>query len=231
MLAALVATPCLSAPKAAPAGAQPATAAAAAQKTSEEYASYTYKDQAGDFTVLVDSWPAAYRTTEDYFPVVVAVGRSEKKRVKGETEAQKEAGKNADRKSVVVGVDDFMLTDAQGSLIRPASLDEIQSGYKYLLDDKNMLAEEPMNTGDLFSSSAPLSVAFYPVGGGGRFETGGVEMETFTWFMSTIYFDRPDAGLGGIMTLTLSGDGIDPPVNVRFKIPEPHEKKDKHKKH
>jgi hypothetical protein len=112
----------------------------------------------------------------------------------------------------------------------PATYEQIQGQYKFLMDDKNMFAAEPMSTGNLFNESALLGAPFYPVSGGGRLRATAVELEPWSYFMSAIYFEHPDPGLVGIMTLTLKGDTIDPPINVRFELPQPHAKKEKAKK-
>jgi len=213
------------APPAAAPGAAAATAAPVA-KTSDEYSAYCYKETSGEITVLVYSWPAIYRATDNYFPLFVAVGRAEAKKEKGETSAEKKAG----RTSMIVRLDNFELADDQGNLYYPATFEQVQGQYKFLMDDKNMFAAEPMETGNLFDSSTSLDAPFYPVSGGGRLHANAVELEPWSYFMSAIYFEHPDPGLAGIMTLTVKGDAINPPISVRFELPQPHAKREKHKK-
>jgi hypothetical protein len=208
-----------------PAAAAASAPAASAAKTSEEFSAYTYKEQSGEITVLVYSWPANWRAMDNFFPVFVAVGRTSEKHKKGETPAEKKD----DRASMIIDLDNFELTDAQGNLYHPATYEQIQAQYKFLMSDKSMIAAEPMVTGNLFNESAFLGAPFYPVSGGGRLRANAVELEPWSYFMSAIYFQRPDSGLGGVMTLTLKGDKIDPPINVRFELPQPHAKKEKHK--
>jgi hypothetical protein len=210
---------------AAPQAAAQAPAYTPPQKTSEEFSYCTYKETAGEYTVLVYSWLASWRETEPFFPVVVAVGRSGAPRVKGETKEQKKAAEA----SVIVGLDNFTLTDSQGNAYAPASYQDITTKYKFLLDDKNMLAEEPMVTTGAFPDVAPESLAFYPVDGGGRMQGTAAELDNYTGFESSIYFPKPAAGYGGILTLSLTNSQIGEPINVKFKIPVQKEKKKKDK--
>jgi len=57
-----------------------------------------------------------------------------------------------------------------------------------------------------------------------------MESDVATVPMSAICFEHPDSGLDGVMTLTLKGDSIDPPINVRFEVPQSHARQEKHKK-
>jgi hypothetical protein len=220
-------------PPAAGSQAAPATPQAAAQapaytppqKTSEEFSYCTYKATAGEYTILVYSWLAMWREAEPFFPVVVAVGRSGAPRVKGETKEQKKVAEE----SVIVDLSNFTLTDSKGNIYSPASYEDITTKYKFLLDDKNMLAEEPMVTTGAFPDIAPESLAFYPVDGGGRMRGTAAELDNYTGFESSIYFPKPAAGYGGIMTLTMTNAKIGAPISVNFKIPVEKEKKKKDK--
>ncbi len=198
------------------------------QKTSEEFSYCTYKETMGEYTVLVYSWLAMWREAEPFFPVVVAVGRSGAPHVKGETKEQKKAAEA----SVIIELDNFTLTDSQGNAYAPASYEDITTKYKFLLDDKNMLAEEPMVTTGAFPEAAPESLAFYPVDGGGRMRSTAAELDNYTCFETSIYFPKPAAGYGGILTLSLENAKIGAPINVNFKIPaeKVKKKKDKDKK-
>src|SRR5262245_59911202 len=210
---------------AAPKAAAPATPYTPPQKTSEEFSYCTYKTTAGEYTILVYSWLASWRETEPFFPLVVAVGRSGAPRGQGET---KEPEKGAEE-SVVLGLHNFILTDSQGNVYTPASYEDVTTKYHFLLDDKNMLAEEPMVTTGAFPDVAPESLAFYPVDGGARMQGTAAELDNYTGFESSIYFPKPTAGYGGIMTLTLTNAKIGAPIAVNFKIPAEKEKKKKDK--
>jgi hypothetical protein len=195
------------------------------QKTSEEFSYCTYRAQSGEYSVLVYSWLALWREAEPFFPVVVAVGRTGAPRVKGETKEQKKVAEE----SVIVQLENFQLTDSKGNVYAPASYEDITTKYKFLLDDKNMLAEEPMVTTGAFPDMALENLVFYPVDGGARMRSTGAEMDNYTCFETSIYFPKPASGFGGIFTLTLKNDKIGAPINVNFKIPEEKEK-EKHKK-
>ena len=214
------------APPAAPAPVKaPPPPAAPAAKTSEEFSAYTYIERSGEFTLVVYSWPARWRVAEKDFPLVIALGRADEKRPRGESAAQKEAERKAEEETVTIQLADFELADAQGNRYAPVPNEQIQREYKYLMADKHMLESEPMTTTGLFEESDPLSAAFYPVDGGGRFATTEVPMENYTSFQSTIYFPRPKAGFEGILSLTLKNPRIDPPITLRFKVPVEKAKK------
>jgi len=209
---------------AAPAPAAPPAKAAFTppQKTSEEFSYCTYKETAGEYTMLVYGWLAMWRVTEPYIPVVVALGRGGEPHKKGETKAEKKEGEE----SVVVTVENFQLTDAQGNVYSPVPYAEITAKYKFLLDDKNMLMGQPMVTTGAFPDAAPESLAFYPVEGGGRLAGAAAELDNYTAFESTIYFPKPAAGTAGILSLSVNNAKVDP-ISVKFKIPEEKEKKKK----
>ena len=227
----LAATSLATAQSAPPAAGQSAPAAPKAapytppQKTSEEFSYSTYKTTAGEYTILVYSWLASWREAEPFFPIVVAVGRSGAPRVKGETKDEKKVAEE----SVIVDLSNFTLTDSKGNVYTPASYEDISTKYKFLLDDKNMLAEEPMVSNGAFPDVSPESLAFYPVDGGGRMQGTAAELDNYTGFESSIYFAKPAAGYGGIMTLTLTNPKIGAPISVNFKIPPEKEKKKKDK--
>ena len=203
----------------------PPPPAAPAAKTSEEFSAYTYIERSGEFTLVVYSWPAGWRTSEKDFPLVIALGRADEKRPRHESAAQKDAERKAEEETVTIQLGDFQLTDAQGNRYAPVPNEQVQREYKYLMADKHMLESEPMTTTGLFEESDPLSAAFYPVDGGGRMSTLEIPMENYTSFQSTVYFPRPKAGFAGILSLTLTNPRIDPPITVRFKIPAEKTKK------
>jgi hypothetical protein len=192
---------------------------APAAKTSEEFSAYTYVERSGEFTLLVYSWPARWRTAEKDFPLLIALGRADEKRPRHESAAEKKAERQKEEETVTIQLTDFELTDAQGNRYAPVPNEQIQREYKYLMADKHMLASQPVTTTGLFPESDPLSAAFYPVDGGGRFATLAVPMENYTSFQSTVYFPSPKGGFDGILSLTLKNPRLEGPITVRFKIP------------
>jgi hypothetical protein len=44
-----------------------------------------------------------------------------------------------------------------------------------------------------------------------------VELGPYSWFQDVVYFPRPPAGLGGVLTLAVAVEGGDP-IEVRFVV-------------
>jgi len=179
------------------------------EETSKESAYSTYREQTGDVTFLVDSFTAFYSTGQEYMPLHVGLGV-----FKGHT--------------LKATLESFTLIDSVGNRSRPVPLDVIQKNYKRLDQDKNLLMERPLNTGEEFSTLRQVSAAFYPVTQSPRMATGGVELPSGTWWQDSLYFAVPDEGLDGVLTLELAAQGLDKPITVAFEIPH---KKEHHKKH
>ena len=99
-----------------------------------------------------------------------------------------------------------------------ASYREVVEGYPKLLFDDSYVAGRPI-TSQQFVLSRRLPSNFYPPGTGRRVER--VHLDAYTWFRDVLYFPHPESGLGGVLTLRLFGGGIEPPMEVRFRIPLP----------
>ena len=148
------------------------------QGTSDEFAYFTYREQADNVTFMVDGFQAFFAEDQPYVPLHVGVAR-----FKGEP--------------LQFTLESFRLMDAQGNAVGTASLAEIQKNYKRLRQDKQLMAERPMNVGSQFATLTPVSAAFYPETAG-RLATGGVELPGGTWWQGTIYFPMPKGGLDGV---------------------------------
>lgn len=192
-------------------------------ETSHESAYFTFQEESKGISVLVYSWPSYWRQQENFFPLVVAVGLGSEKKMN-------EKGKESNE-PVIIELENFLLIDSQGNSYYPATYEEIQGQYKFLMGDKNLLVERPMSTGNQFDVFGKILAPFYPVDGGIRMRITEVSMEPFTWFQSMIYFQLPDPGLGGVMTLSLTSKKIDPSIDVKFRLPEKHHEKDKKDEH
>jgi hypothetical protein len=175
--------------------------AAAPAATSESFAYATYKEERGRLIVLVDALPASFRDDSPYVPIPVAIGLQ----TYGAT--------------VTVSPETFTLVDQAGSSYPAASYREVAEDYDPLLFDVGLVAGRPI-TAQQFVLSRRLPASFYPsLGTAARIPE--VHLDAYTWFRDVIYFPRPDAGLGGVLTLRLSGGGIEPPLEVRFRVPLP----------
>jgi hypothetical protein len=72
----------------------------------------------------------------------------------------------------------------------------------------------PINVGMFIAEHPRMSSNFYPPTGGGT-RISRVELAPFSWFQDVVYFPRPPAGLGGVMTLTVAVGNGDP-VELKF---------------
>lgn len=180
------------------------------QGTSKESAYYTYQQQEGEVLLMVDSQVAYYSAGEPFVPFHVAVALYKGSPIK-------------------FALESFRLTDSSGKQSAPASLADIQQNYRRLEEDKNLMMEQPLNTGEQFSTLRQVSAAFYPVTQSPRLATEGVELPASTWWQDTIYFPMPSSGLDGVLQITFEAEGMQGPVTVSFRVPE-KKAKDKDKK-
>jgi hypothetical protein len=179
-----------------------ALAAAGRPATSEGYAYATYREISDRLTVLVDSYPAALHADDRYVPIVVAVGLG------------------GSGPSVTVTPESFTLLDASGKQYPAASFDEIARDYPKRRFDDELLRIRPLVVGEQFNTSIRLPADFYPTQESSKIRMDRVELGPFTWFRTLLYFPRPEAGLHGVLTLTMAAEGIEPPLEVRFEVPE-----------
>jgi hypothetical protein len=166
------------------------------QKTSQRYAFSTFREQSGRVSVFVDGYPASQRTTEAYVPIPIAI-------------ALTKSGK-----SIAFQPESFTLVDAKGNAVPAAGYQELTSAYDMLGFDRSLTRMRPIIVGSYVSDLVRIAASFYPAADSGvRFPR--VELASFTWFADTLYFPRPPAGLGGVLTMKVAIPGADP-VEVRF---------------
>lgn len=173
-----------------------AAATAAPPRTSERYAYSTYREQAGRVSVFVDGFPASQRTTEAYVPIPIAIA----------------ATKNG--KAIEFLPESFTLVDSQGNAVPAAGYQELMRGYDKLVFDRSLTRMRPIVVGSYVFDLRPIAASFYPAPSS-RTRIPRVELPSFTWFTDTLYFPKPPAGLGGVLTLRVAIPGADP-VEVRF---------------
>jgi hypothetical protein len=169
------------------------------QGTSDEFAYFTYKEEAGDVTFLVDAFSAFFAEGQPYVPLHVGVA-------------------NFKGAPLHLTLESFSLLDAKGNREDPASLTEIQRDYTRLSQDIQLMLERPMNVGQLFTTLQQISAAFYPQTAG-RLATQAVEIPAGTWWQDSIYFPMPQAGLSGVMSMELRDKRLSQPIVVKFDVP------------
>jgi hypothetical protein len=179
-----------------------ALAAAEPPATSEGYAYATYREVSDRLTLLVDSYPTAVHVDDPYVPIAVAVGLS---------------GPGA---SIHVAPGSFTLLDEKGRTYGAVPYEEIAKNYPKLQFDVSLMRSHPMVVGSQFDVSLPIYAEFYPVLAGRELRAERVELGPFTWFGTMLYFPRPEGEFHGVLTLRLGAEGAEPPVSVRFRIPD-----------
>jgi hypothetical protein len=173
-----------------------AGATAVPSKTSERYAYSTFREQGARVSVFVDGYPASQRTADAYVPIPIAI-------------AVMKYGK-----AIQFVPESFTLVDAGGSAVSAAGYQELTRGYDKIGFDRSLVRMRPIVVGSYVAELLPISASFYPPAESGA-RTARVELASFTWFTDTLYFPRPPAGLGGVLTLKVAIAGADP-MEVRF---------------
>ena len=173
-----------------------AVAMAAPPKTSERYAFSTFREQAGRVSVFVDGYPASQRTTDAYVPIAIAIAITN------------------NGKAIEFLPESFTLVDAKGNAVPAAGYVELTKGYDKIGFDRSLIRMRPIVVGSYVADLRPIAASFYPPADSGT-RIPRVELASFTWFTDTLYFPRPVAGLGGVLTLKVAIPGVDP-VEVRF---------------
>lgn len=167
---------------------------------SDSFSFATYREIDGRVTLLVGSFLASLHTEDTYIPIPVAIGL------------------RGNGPGLTVTPESFTLIDQAGRAHPAAGYEEVLRGYPKLSWDRTVLRSRPLAVGQQFDLSLRLSSRFYPATNHGL-RIPRVSMAAYTWFSDVIYFPQPTHGLGGVLTLRLSGKGVDPPIDVRFTVP------------
>lgn len=173
------------------------------RRTSEGFAFATYREQSGSLTVLLDAYPATLHENDAYIPLPIAIGL----RGKGEP--------------VTLTTESFTLVDARGNAEAAASYEQLSAQYPKRSFDESLFRQRPIVLGSLFSNSREVHSSFYPAPGRGT-RSDRVELAAFTWFDDVVYFPKPKAGLDGVLTLKIHGQGMEKPIEVVFEVPHSH---------
>ena len=104
----------------------------------------------------------------------------------------------------------------RGTAFSAAGFEELKKGYSRLEFDRTLMRNLPIDVGQTIATRPRIASNFYPPTGDGMKITR-VELSSFSWFRDVVYFPRPPAGLGGVMTLAVAVEGGDP-MEVRFVV-------------
>jgi len=166
-------------------------ASLAAPQTSHRTNNSTFREEVDGLSVFAGSYPASLGADDAYVPVPVAI-------------ALMRTGA-----SVVFTPESFTLADAKGNRVPAAGFVEVKNGYPKLGFDRRLLQTWPIDVGMTIASRTRIASNFYPPTGAGT-RIARVELAPFSWFSDVVYFPRPPAGLGGVMTLSVAVGRGDP---------------------
>jgi len=167
--------------------------------TSRETAYATYVEKAGRVTVVMSSYLMGLGPDEKYLPMRIAVG------VKGKGP------------ELAVGIDAFQLIDAKGEMYSTATTEEIAEQKSLIRQTDDMVGENELNTGNEFTDYRRIDSEMYtPEGVGDRY----AHVDRDDYFTDVIWFPRPANGLDGVLTLRMDVEGMEQPVDVRFRVPQ-----------
>jgi hypothetical protein len=172
------------------------TVVLAAPATSHRSDNSTFREEANGLSVFAGSYPASNGANDAYVPVPVAIALMR------------------NGTSVAFTSESFTLTDAAGNSVPAAGFVELKNGYPKLEFDRSLMRTWPINVGMTIANRPRIPSNFYPPTGAGT-RIPRVELAPFSWFSDVVYFPRPPAGLGGVMTLTVAVGGGDP-VDLAF---------------
>jgi hypothetical protein len=170
--------------------------AVVAPPTSHRTGYSTFREETGGLSVFADGYPASLGAEDAYVPVPVAIALMR------------------NGPSVAFTPESFTLADAQGNRVPAAGFVEVTRAYPKLAFDRALVRTRPIALGTFITDRPRVAASFYPPTDDGT-RIPRVELAPFSWFDDVIYFPRPPAGLGGVMTLSVSIAGGDP-VEVRF---------------
>lgn len=168
-------------------------AALAAPTTSQRTGPSTFYEEAAGLRVFADGHPASLTAEDSIVPVPVAIALLR------------------NGASVAFTLESFTLADAQGNRVPALGFTAVKNGYPRLDFDRELMRAWPIMPGGKIGDRPNIASNFYPPTGEGT-RIARVELAPFSWFSDLIYFPRPPAGLGGVMTLSVAvadGDSID----------------------
>lgn len=177
---------------------------------SKDFSIGEYKESGDHVDVLVNTVVTSTHDGDAYIPLHIGVGVRQHP------------------SPLVITRETFVLSDDTGKSYPMASKDEIMNDYGKITQDVALIKRMPLVIANLYTGETPRVLNFYPYIGPGPGTDGG-ELPPFSWFQTLIYFPMPEAGLDGILKLTMKCEGLDEPIVVTFKVPLKHRHKDKGK--
>jgi hypothetical protein len=171
-------------------------------ETSESLYTDSWGECRGEFCAAVGSAVARGAKSDDLMPLQIAVGVRD---FGGELHLTYKS---------------FVLVDPAGNEIPLANPEEVAKQRKFLSAAQRYAARRGMPVGAIIRrSSRPVLADYYNKDG--HFFTG-VHLSNSTHFTDVMVFPKP-AELDGIFRLRVMTEGMDAPLEIRFKIP--HKKK------
>jgi len=178
--------------------------------TSFDLAYATYMEKAGRIEVVVSSYGASFEEANDHFMLQVAVGVIGK------------FGKELDFTD-----ESFTLLDPAGNLYSMAPPSALVKEIELVSYAEQLEKSQPLQLGKDFANLEQVNSDFYAT----REEVAwaDVHLNYDSYFSDVVFFPKPKSGFEGVFTLNVLTAGMEEPVMVRFKVPEPKQKHDKHK--
>jgi hypothetical protein len=174
------------------------------KKLSEDISYATYGESSDRIKVVVSSVAAKIEKPEKFLPLQIAIGA------------------RGTGPEVSFNYESFQLIDGQGNYAASSTPQDLQGDLKFWMETQRMREVRPIQTANYFSSYTQVASNMYPKTGG----WGGTTVGQNTSFQDVVFFPLP-ASLDGVMTLVVSGKGMDEPVEVRFEVPHEHKKQKK----
>jgi hypothetical protein len=168
----------------------------AAPVTSHRSGASTFREEDRGLSIFADGYPASLGANDAFVPVPVAIALT------------------TTGASLAFTLESFTLADAQGNRVPAAGFNEVRNGYPKLGFDRELVRSRPIAVGMTITDRPRITSRFYPPTGGGT-RISRVELAPFSWFSDVLYFPRPPAGLGGVMTLSVAVAGREP-VELKF---------------
>jgi hypothetical protein len=156
----------------------------------------TFREDAAGLTVFASGFPSSQGGDDAFVAVPVAIA------------LMRNGG------SVAFTTESFTLTDANGNRVPAAGYSEVNNDHPRWLFDRSLSRAWPINVGLRIAERPQIASNFYSYAGGGT-RTSRVELAPFSWFEDVLYFPRPPAGVGGVMTLSVAV-GPGDPVELRL---------------
>jgi hypothetical protein len=166
----------------------------------------TYMAKAGRIEVVASSYGSSYEEADKFFMLQVAVGVIGK------------FGKELDFTDK-----SFTLLDPAGNLYSMAPPTALANELDLLEYADELQNSDPLQLGKDFVNLERVNSDFYATQE--NIAWANVHLNYDSYFSDVIFFPKPTSGFDGVFTLNVLTPGMEEMVTVRFKVPEPKEKK------